>query len=62
MGVEEEAELILLQHLHNIPPRRAADPASAVDSASAEIQSVNRRFVIRPSRNRAHEKELVEQE
>ena len=33
-----------------------------MDSASAEIKIINRRLVIRPARNRAHEQELVEHE
>lgn len=53
---------ILLQNFHYIPSRRAADPAPTVDSASAEIQIINRRFVIRPARDGTHEHELIELE
>jgi hypothetical protein len=31
-----------------------------MDAAAAQIKIVNRRLVIRPARDRAHEKELVE--
>ena len=48
------------QHLHYIPPRRATDSPSAVDSASAEIEIIDGRLVIRPARYRAHEQELIE--
>ena len=52
--------LFLLQNLHHIPPRRAADSSSAVDSATTEIQIFDGCFVIRPARKRTHEHELVE--
>jgi hypothetical protein len=42
--------------------RRAADSPSAVDSASAQIEVVDRRPVVRPARHRTHEQELVEHE
>jgi hypothetical protein len=50
----------LLQNLHNIPAARAADSASAMDSAAAEIKIIKRSLVIRPARYRTHERELVE--
>lgn len=53
---------VLLQNLHHIPARRAADSPSAVDSAPAQIEIVNRCLVVRPARYRSHEQELVEHE
>lgn len=50
----------LFQRLRYIPTRRATDPTPAVDSAAAEIEVINRRFVVRPARDRAHKEELIE--
>jgi len=57
------AKLKLFQHhLRRITPTRAANAASRVDTAAAQIQPINRRFVVRPTREGAHEQELVEHE
>lgn len=38
--------LFFQNDLCRVPPTRAADSASAMDAASAEIQPINRRFMI----------------
>lgn len=53
---------ILFQNFHDVSSRCPTDPASAMDSASAQIQIINWRFVIRPAWNWAHEQELIEHE
>ncbi len=47
---------------YHIPSRRPADSAPAVDSASAEKQSVDGGLVIGPTWDGTHEQELVEHE
>ena len=51
---------LLFQDLDHVPARRAADSPSAVDSASAEIQVIERGLVLRPARDGTHEHELIE--
>ena len=41
-------------------PAVTADPATAVHTAAAEVQAVDRRAVIRPARQRSHEEQLVQ--
>ena len=53
---------LLLQYLQDIPPRRAADSPSAVGTTATQIEVIDRRPVIRPTRNRAHEQKLIQHE
>ena len=54
--------ILLLQNFRCISSRCAADSPSTMDSASAEIQVIDGRLMIRPARNRTHEQELIEHE
>jgi hypothetical protein len=52
-----DSSYLLFQNLHDISPA-----CPAVDSAPAEVQIINRRFMIRPAWDGPHEHELVEHE
>src|SRR5690348_12297248 len=52
--------LLLQRDAGSVSSARAADTATTMHAAAAQIEAIDRRLVIRPARQRAHEEHLVE--